>query len=151
MNLNVSRDVPEMYIGLLSDDPGELSYLDGAGINYSTLRTRTFELDEADFPEEEIGLDLLDVLVVNDYKLRNLSEKQIAAIMYWVHGGGILILGTGERVDDTLGRFAPELLDESYGAPNRAILIWGRILLWMSRGPECWRFPVWMFLFTGAM
>lgn len=118
VNLNVSRDVPEMYIGLLSDDPGELSYLDGAGINYSTLRTRTFELDEADFPEEEIGLDLLDVLVVNDYKLRNLSEKQIAAIMYWVHGGGVLILGTGERVDDTLGRFAPELLDESYGAPN---------------------------------
>lgn len=77
VNLNVSRDVPEMYIGLLSDDPGELSYLDGAGINYSTLRTRTFELDEADFPEEEIGLDLLDVLVVNDYKLRNLSENRL--------------------------------------------------------------------------
>lgn len=115
VNLKVSRDVPEMFIGLLSDDPGELSYLNGAGINYSTLRTRTFELDETDFPEEEIGLD---VLVVNDYKLRNLSEKQIAAIMYWVHGGGILILGTGERVDDTLGRFAPELLDESYEAPN---------------------------------
>ena len=118
VNLKVSRDVPEMFIGLLSDDPGELFYLNGAGINYSTLRTRTFELDETDFPEEEIGLDLLDVLVVNDYKLRNLSEKQIAAIMYWVHGGGILILGTGERVDDTLGRFAPELLDESYEAPN---------------------------------
>lgn len=77
VNLKVSRDVPEMFIGLLSDDPGELSYLNGAGINYSTLRTRTFELDETDFPEEEIGLDLLDVLVVNDYKLRNLSENRL--------------------------------------------------------------------------
>ena len=92
-----------------------------SGINYSTLRTRTFELDEADFPEEEIGLDLLDVLVVNDYKLRNLSEKQIAAIMYWVHGGGILILGTGERVDDTLGRFAPELLDDCLLYTSRCV------------------------------
>lgn len=122
VDLNVSRDVPEMYIGLLSDTPEELKYLSGAGIHYSTLRTRTFDLTEEDFPEDEIGLDLLDVLVVNNYKLRNLSEKQTSAIMDWVHSGGILILGTGMRVDDTLGRFAPELLDESYGAPKPRII-----------------------------
>ncbi|MDO4268622.1 MAG: hypothetical protein Q4C73_09115 [Eubacteriales bacterium] len=116
VKLNVSRDVPEMYIGILSDEPEKLSWLNGAGISYSTLRTRTFELDEADFPEEEVGLSLLDVLVVNNYKLRSLSELQTGAIMDWVHHGGVLILGTGERVDDTLGRFAPELLDNSYGA-----------------------------------
>lgn len=38
--------------------------------------------------------------------------------MNWVQDGGVLILGTGDRVDDTLGRFAPELLDDSYGTPN---------------------------------
>ncbi|MCD8082958.1 MAG: hypothetical protein LUE86_05385 [Clostridiales bacterium] len=118
VSLKVSRDVPELFIGLLSDDPDQLSYLDGVGIRYSTLRTRAFALDEGDFPEDEVGLDLLDVLVVNDYKLRNLSEIQTAAIMDWVHSGGVLILGTGERVDDTLGRFAPELLDDSYGTPS---------------------------------
>lgn len=87
------------------------------GVSYSTLRTRIFALKEEEFPYEEAGLNLLDVLVVNDYRLRKLSEEQTAAIMDWVHSGGVLILGTGRRVDDTLGRFAPELLDDSYGTP----------------------------------
>lgn len=118
VKLNISQDVPELFIGVLSDEPDQLQYLNGVGIRYSTLRTRAFPLGAADFPEEETGLSLLDVLVVNNYKLRNLSEKQTAAIMDWVHNGGLLILGTGERVDDTLGRFAPELLDDSYGTAS---------------------------------
>lgn len=118
VKLNVSRDVPELFVGILSDAPWELHYLNGVGINYSTLRTRTFELDGSEFPEEEVGLSQFDVLVVNDYKLRELSGTQTAAIMNWVQNGGVLILGTGDRVDDTLGRFAPELLDDSYGTPN---------------------------------
>lgn len=118
VKLNVSRDVPELFVGVLSDAPWELHYLNGVGINYSTLRTRTFELDGTDFPEDEVGLSLFDVLVVNNYKLRDLSGTQTAAIMNWVQDGGVLILGTGDRVDDTLGRFAPELLDDSYGTPN---------------------------------
>lgn len=116
LRLNISLDVPELFIGILSDQPGSLRYLNGAGINYSALRTRTFALPEGDFPEEEIGLNLLDVIIVNSFRLRSLSEKQTAAIMDWVYNGGVLILGTGERVDDTLGRFAPELLDDSYGS-----------------------------------
>lgn len=118
VKLNVSRDVPELFVGILSDAPWELHYLNGVGISYSTLRTRTFELDGEDFPEDEVGLSQFDVLVVNDYKLRDLSGTQTAAIMNWVQQGGVLILGTGDRVDDTLGRFAPELLDDSYGTPT---------------------------------
>ncbi|MGN0158595.1 MAG: hypothetical protein ACI39W_05575 [Brotaphodocola sp.] len=112
--LSVSRDVPDLFIGILSDEPSRLQYLDGIGINYSALRTRSFELNPDEFPENAIGLSLLDVLVVNNFKLRRLSEEQTAAIMDWVYSGGVLILGTGNRVDDTLGRFAPVLLDDSY-------------------------------------
>lgn len=122
VKLNVSRDVPELLIGILSDEPWELAYFDGVGIRYSTLRTRSFELEESEMPMDEAGLDLLDVLVVNNYKLRNLSELQTAAIMDWVYDGGVLILGTGRRVDDTLGRFAPELLDDSYGTPAERMI-----------------------------
>ena len=118
LRLSISSDVSELLIGLLSDTPSRLSYLDGVGINYSTLRTRLFSLDTESFPTEEIGLDLLDVIVVTNYRLRDLSEEQTGAIMDWVNGGGVLILGTGSRVNDTLGRFAPELLDDSYGSPE---------------------------------
>jgi len=61
---NVSLDVPELFIGVLSDQPETLRYLDGVGVSYSTLRTRTFEMEEDDFPRDETGLNLLDVLVV---------------------------------------------------------------------------------------
>ncbi|MCC8126373.1 MAG: hypothetical protein LIO92_03105 [Clostridiales bacterium] len=118
VKLNVSWDVPELFIGILSDEPQELKFLDGVGINYGSMRTRTFDLEETDISDDAIGLDLLDVLVVNNYRLRDLSEMQTSAIMDWVHDGGVLLLGTGERVDDTLGRFAPELLDESYDSPS---------------------------------
>lgn len=118
LRLNISQDVPELFVGVLSDQPENLAYMDGVGINYSALRTRTFALSEAEFPEEEIGLDMLDVIIVNGFRLRSLSEKQTAAIMDWVRNGGVLLLGTGERVDDTLGRFAPELLDDSYGSAD---------------------------------
>lgn len=118
LRLNVSTDVSELFIGILSDAPGRLSYLDGIGVNYGSLRTHTFPLDPDEFPGEEIGLDLLDVILVTNYRLRDLSEKQTGAIMDWVSNGGVLLLGTGERVDDTLGRYAPELLDDSYGTPE---------------------------------
>lgn len=122
LRLNISRDVPELFVGILSDQPANLAYMEGVGINYSALRTRTFALSETDFPEEEIGLDLLDVMIVNGFRLRSLSEKQTAAIMDWVRNGGVLLLGTGDRVDDTLGRFAPELLDDSYGSADLRVV-----------------------------
>lgn len=114
LKMDVNRQVPEMFIGVLSDTPEKLEYLDGAGVSYSAVQTRTISLSGKDFPEEMIGLDLFDVLLVSNYRLRDLSEKQTKAIMDWVRDGGILILGTGERIDDTLGRFAPELLDDNY-------------------------------------
>ena len=118
LRLNISSDVSELFIGLLSDTPSRLSYLDGVGINYSALRTRLFSLNTETFPSEQTGLDSLDVILVTNYRLRDLSEEQTGAIMDWVSGGGVLILGTGSRVNDTLGRFAPELLDDSYGSPE---------------------------------
>ena len=112
-----SQDTAEVFVGLLSDQPAELDYLNGVGISYGALKTRAFSIATEDFPYDSLGLDMLDVLVVNDYRLRDLSEDQTRAIMEWVEAGGVMILGTGERVDDTLGRFAPELLDDSYDNP----------------------------------
>lgn len=118
LKLNVSLDVSELFIGVLSDHPEKLSYLNGIGVSYSMLRTKTFNLTKETFPEEEIGLDLVDVILISSYRIRDLSERQTTILMEWVKNGGIMILGTGNRVDDTLGRFAPELLDDSYDAPT---------------------------------
>lgn len=118
VKLNVSSEIPELFIGILSDTPENLNYMNGIGVDYSMLRTRTFALNEDNFPIDEIGLNLMDVLLISNYRIRDLSKLQSQALVEWVRSGGIMILGTGARVDDTLGRFAPELLDESYDPPE---------------------------------
>lgn len=114
LKMDVSMEVAELFVGILSDTPEQLQYLNGIGVSYSTLRTRTFSLTENTLPEEDAGLDLLDVLLITNYDTKRLSQKQIEAMMEWVHKGGVLLLGTGERVSDTLDVFSQGLLDEPY-------------------------------------
>ncbi len=117
VNLNFSVDMPELFIGTLTDTPEMLSAWDGIGVDYSMLRTEVVPFDAKTFPEDEMGLDVLDVLLVSNFRIRDLSSEQSQVLIEWVRSGGTMILGTGMRADDTLGRFAPELLEESYDPP----------------------------------
>ncbi len=117
VNLNFSLDVPELFVGTLCDTPLALSSWDGVGVDYSMLRTLLVHFDTETFPTEEIGLDLIDVLLISNFRIRDLSQEQSEVLVEWVRSGGTMILGTGMRADDTLGRFAPELLEESYDPP----------------------------------
>ncbi len=118
VKLNLSLDVPELFIGVLSDTPERLIAWDSVGVDYGMLKSRVVNFDVRTFPEEKIGLDMLDVVLISDFRIRDLSQDQSQALIEWVRSGGTMILGTGMRVDDTLGRFAPELLEESYDAPQ---------------------------------
>lgn len=118
LKLNISLDAAELLIGILSDTPEQLTYLDGVGINYSMVRTRTAELSTDLMPEEETGLDLLDVILITNYDAGDLSAAQKSAVMGWVRKGGVLLLGTGNRVHDVLGPFADGIVEEPYGIPT---------------------------------
>ena len=74
----------------------------GAGINYSTLRTRSIEMTAASLPSNELGLDQLDVLLITDFDTGSLSGQQVTAVWEWVQKGGVLLIGTGGRGQETL-------------------------------------------------
>ncbi|MEY8354731.1 hypothetical protein AALB39_15420 [Lachnospiraceae bacterium 54-53] len=118
LKMNVSTDTAELFVGILSDDPDEMGYMDGVGVNYSSVRIKTFEMDSSKMPDTVIGLDLLDVLLITDYDTGRLSEEQVSAIWEWVKGGGILLIGTGARPDETLSAFRSEILEEGYAPPS---------------------------------
>lgn len=118
IRLNTPQDIAELYVGVLSDEPEKLTYLNGVGVNYSSLKIKMFEMKEENMPDYAIGLDLFDVFVITDYDTRKLSKDQIAAIWEWVKGGGTLLLGTGSRPDDTLYAFRSDILEETYTAPE---------------------------------
>ena len=118
LKMNVSADIAELFVGVLSDEPETLSYMEGVGVNYSSVRIKTFEMDGAKMPDNVIGLDLLDVLVITDYDTKRLSADQVSAIWEWVKEGGTLLLGTGARADDTLYAFRSDILQEDYAPPS---------------------------------
>ncbi len=117
IHLSFNLDMPELFIGVLSDTPEKLSGWDGVGVDYSMLKTELIPFDTESFPADARGLDMIDVLLISNYRIRDLSQEQSQVLVEWVRGGGVMILGTGMRADDTLGRFAPELLEESYDPP----------------------------------
>ena len=114
LKLNISRDVSECFVGVFSDVPERLQYMDEVGIHYGSIKTQLIMLDADTAPEEELGYDQLDLIVVSDYDLNRISEKQHQALSRWVDKGGTLLVGGGLRYRENLGRFASELLEPPY-------------------------------------
>ncbi len=118
LQLDFSLDVPELFVGVLSNVPEALTGWDRVGVDYGMLRTKTIPFDTLNFPEDKLGLDMIDVMLVTDFRIRDLSDAQSQVLIEWVRSGGVMIMGTGMNVDGTLGRFAPELLEEMYEEPR---------------------------------
>lgn len=110
VKLDLNLNTAEMYIGVLSEHPERLSYMDHMGINYSTLRTRLIELNRDTMPESQRELDQLDVLLINEFDTRSLNRRQLEAVWEWTQRGGILLFGTGDHGNETLGAFLEALL-----------------------------------------
>lgn len=117
LKLNISTDVADSFIGVFSDNPDSLFYLDGAGVRYGAIRTRTVLLSDGAAPENPLGYDQLDLIAVSDYDLGKLSDNQIMAIRRWVMDGGVLLFGGGSRVRENMGPFAAEILEPPYTEP----------------------------------
>lgn len=134
LKLNLNMETAELFVGVLSDRPERLTYLNHAGINYGTLRTRTVELTASDLPTDELGLDQLDVLLITDYDSGKLSGQQAEAVWQWVQRGGTLLIGTGSRAADTLRMFMGKLAESPLPQPELHQINMG--VEYASEGPE---------------
>ncbi len=150
MKLNFNQDTPELFIGVLSDTPDRLEAWNAVGVDYGTLQTRTIVFDTQNFPEDMKGLDLIDVLLISNYRIRDLSEAQSRVLVQWVRNGGTMILGTGMRADDTLGRFAPELLEQMYDEPEVRSIDMGSDYARENPGDAVYELPVVDFSLAGG-
>lgn len=112
--LDYNTEISKIFIGVLSDTPDSLSYFDNVSVNKGINISKVINLSTQTFPEDMAGLSQLDIVLISNYRVQELSDKQSRALMEWVREGGIMLLGTGKRADDILGRYAPELLDDMY-------------------------------------
>lgn len=105
IGLDVAGSDAELIIGIISDHPEALSYLNDVGINNGILRTRSVILPVDDLPDSENELDQLDVLLISDFSMKNIRKNEAEVIAQWVRDGGILLLGTGARGEDALSPY----------------------------------------------
>lgn len=115
LKLDISSESAVMFVGALSDDPDSLDYLDDAGFNYGTLRTRLVPLTAEKIPENELGLDQFDLVVVDDFDWNTLTQEQEEAVFSWVEEGGTLLFGTGAQLEKNLGRLGSRFLEADAG------------------------------------
>lgn len=126
LKINIRRDTPELLIGTLSDSQDKLEYLNGVGIHYSTLLTRTCAMVAGSISEQAAGLDQLDVLLITNYDIRRLSISQIETIKEWVSRGGILLLGTGAGGQEAIEAFLENDIEGELPDPKEQVVDMGQ-------------------------
>ncbi|MFJ7918166.1 hypothetical protein ACIQ6U_00260 [Lysinibacillus fusiformis] len=63
------------------------------------------QLKDYTFPEDEQGLAMANVIVVDEVAIADLAQKQQEALLKWVQDGGTLLLGASNQIDATAGVF----------------------------------------------
>ncbi|SHM57699.1 hypothetical protein [Gracilibacillus kekensis] len=97
----------KLVIGVLSDRPDSLNYLKLT--SFFGNEPEVINLDESLLPAEAQGLDVIDLLVVNDYSIAALPEQKQQAINEWIQLGGKLVTGSEPGLSQQFGSLA-ELL-----------------------------------------
>lgn len=103
VRVNVQGNIETMYVGVLSDNYLDLSYL-------TDVQTKTFYIKGEDFSENKKSLDMLDIIVINDFNTSVFNESQYEALKDFVREGGTLVIGTGATGIKTLEGFQDEFL-----------------------------------------
>ncbi len=99
------RDNSQMLnLGILSDDYSSLTYLDMGGEElYYYGESYPIKLTEINQENLVDSLDSLDFLVIDTYDTEALTDEEEKAIEDWNYDGGVLVFGTGQYGEDTLG------------------------------------------------
>ncbi|MDE7424594.1 MAG: YrzE family protein [Lachnospiraceae bacterium] len=100
----------QCLIGILSDEKQELGYWDSEKVAY---------LSKEDI--SSFGMNVIDVLLINNFNTGDLEKEQYEAVKEWVEHGGTLIVGTGEQVNRTLAMFQDDYLSGRIGNAKQGI------------------------------
>lgn len=133
VGIEISTQGNELLIGVLSNTPDRLDYFDGVSVAQTSLRTRTIELEPANMPETALELEQLDMIVISNFNITQLSDARIAAIEEWVENGGVLLVGSGmsSKAAAVFGRGVQEF---SIGNPERKSIDMG--MKYSKTGPD---------------
>lgn len=117
-DLEIKKDMESPYLGILSENPENLSYLQQENDNVYTIEPESLHSTMSDWNQ-------FDVIIVDDYNLDDLQVDLFRNLMKWTEQGGTLALGTGEAYQKTMSRLNKEgfLKTEYDGATQSKTLL----------------------------
>ncbi|MFQ5436869.1 MAG: hypothetical protein ACE5FD_18585, partial [Anaerolineae bacterium] len=98
----------DLLYGVVSSNPGELSYLEN--VTGGRTEAAVAFLDIAELPDVTAAWNGLDVLIFNDVDTSQLTAVQLANLESWVNAGGQLVVTGGanwQRTATTLTQLLP--------------------------------------------
>lgn len=110
VDFDLYKNEQECVTGVFSEDPQDLKFLEDASMRYGSLKLKEVAIDKADIPSELKGYDIFDLVIVSDYPLGELTDKQFSALNRYVENGGILLLD-GNNPESNFGEFYEELIE----------------------------------------
>lgn len=87
-------------VGLLSESPQSLAYMDQRANSANTLRGEVWlsvPLTADTFPQTKQLMDTFSMLVVDGFDVRTLSEEQQEVLTTWLRAGGIVYVSGGAK------------------------------------------------------
>lgn len=116
----------KVAIGIMSEDPAALQFLDGMKLSIGAFRgvSRTLEIRSEEIPERAEALSILSYLVIDTYDTANLSDTQYDVLKQWVADGGVLILATGTQYQNVLHRFSDDFITGTFEDPKECRMQW---------------------------
>lgn len=95
-----------LSIGVISRNPKVYSVFEQEAISYfGDLDSKVLELDNMLPFDNYQQLEMLDIIIINNYDTTNLDANTIQVLKEWVFDGGILLVGTGRYINSTLPMF----------------------------------------------
>ncbi|WP_156791331.1 hypothetical protein [Bacillus sp. SG-1] len=94
----------KLVLGLLSDNPDGMNVLKLT--SYQGETPEVLPLSAETLPEDSLGFDMFDAVVVHDYSIDQLPDKKQAALKQWIDLGGHLIIGSTPDLQQKMGDLA---------------------------------------------
>lgn len=129
ININKGRlNYGDILVGVLTDDFNGVSYISNVNLkNNSNMENKKMipvSLSEEIIENNPKSLDIIDMIIINNYDTAKLTEDSVNKLNQWIDNGGTLVVGTGENYKKVLGGINGKIINGTFSeATSRDISI----------------------------
>lgn len=116
LNYQASRRI--INVGVITEEESAVGYM-------ASGESHVYYILPEELADDERGLDMLDIIVVDQVASGAFTDAQVEALIRWTGKGGSLVLGTGAAAGKSLEAFSGNLLSGTIGETQNYETLFG--------------------------